>query len=151
VLVHHSLVHDCDCCHDVCPNNVPWQAQSVTSASAFSGYDRLHFSLPDSHDHCSCNDYPTLLWEHWVSVASTAFAIVSTFCFFQYPTPSPWCWISDTSVEASRLKIGSTYAYYWLAATVSFVLYGTIVVNWLREAATKRDRRRHREAISMAW
>ncbi|KAF9514267.1 hypothetical protein BS47DRAFT_1343198 [Hydnum rufescens UP504] len=68
-----------------------------------------------------------------------------------YGNTGPWCWITATSVEASRLKIGSTYAYYWLAATVSFVLYGTIIVNWLREAATKRDRRRHREAISMAW
>jgi hypothetical protein len=151
VLVHHSLVHDCGCCHDVCPNNVPWQAQSVTSASAFSDYDRLRFPLPDSHDHYSCNDYPTILWEHWVSVTSTAFAHCLNGLFVHYPTRSPWCWITNASVEASRLKIGSTYAYYWLAATVSLVLYGTIVVNWLRGAATKRDRRRHREVIFMAW
>ncbi|KAF9514269.1 hypothetical protein BS47DRAFT_882186 [Hydnum rufescens UP504] len=77
--------------------------------------------------------------------------IPATTITHYYGNAGPWCWITDTSVEASRLKIGSTYAYYWLAATVSFVLYGTIVVNWLREAVAKRDRRRHREAISMAW
>ncbi|KAF9514271.1 hypothetical protein BS47DRAFT_1343207 [Hydnum rufescens UP504] len=68
-----------------------------------------------------------------------------------YGDTGAWCWITDTSVEASRLKIGSEYAYFWLAAAVSLVLYGIIVVNWLREATAKRDRRRHREALSMVW
>ncbi|KAF9517713.1 hypothetical protein BS47DRAFT_1339243 [Hydnum rufescens UP504] len=62
----------------------------------------------------------------------------------------PWCWISETSRE-SRLRIGSEYPYFWLAAIVAFVLYGTIVVNWFREATAERDSRRHREAISMGW
>ncbi|KAF9514268.1 hypothetical protein BS47DRAFT_882419 [Hydnum rufescens UP504] len=61
-----------------------------------------------------------------------------------YGDTGAWCWIIDTRGEASRLRIGSEYAYFWLAATVSFVLYGTIVVNWLREATATRDRRRHR-------
>jgi hypothetical protein len=150
VLIHHSLVHDCDRCHDVCANNVPWQAQSVTSASACSGYDRLHFPLPDSHDHYSCNDYSTLLWGYWVCDLHCIFSLHQRFAF-PHITHSAWCWITDTSVEASRLKIGSEYAYFWLAATVSFVLYGIIVVNWLREATAQRDRRRQREALSMAW
>ncbi|KAF9514274.1 hypothetical protein BS47DRAFT_883110 [Hydnum rufescens UP504] len=68
-----------------------------------------------------------------------------------YGDAGAWCWITYTSGEVSRLKIGSEYGYLWLAATVSFVLYGIIVVNWLREATMKRDHRRHREAISMAW
>ncbi|KAF9514277.1 hypothetical protein BS47DRAFT_1343219 [Hydnum rufescens UP504] len=68
-----------------------------------------------------------------------------------YGNTGAWCWIIDTSREASRLRIGSEYAYFWLAATVSFVLYGIIIVSWLREATAKRDRRRHREAISMGW
>src|ERR1700676_3425271 len=78
------------------------------------------------------------------------FLIVSTFCIFTISL-SPWCWITDRTLESSRLKIGSEYAYFWLAATVTFVLYGIIVVNWLREATAKRDRRLLREAISMGW
>jgi hypothetical protein len=64
---------------------------------------------------------------------------------------SAWCWIANGSVESSRLKIGSEYAYFWLAAIVTFVLYGIIAVNWLREASAKRDRRLLRDAISMGW
>ncbi|KAF9510012.1 hypothetical protein BS47DRAFT_1396408 [Hydnum rufescens UP504] len=103
--------------HDISANHVPRQAQSVTSASACSGYDYLDFPLSVSYDHYSRNDYPTLLWEHW----------------------------------SSRLKIGSEYVYFWLAAAVTLVLYGIIVVNWLREATANRDRRLLRDAISMGW
>ncbi|KAF9510011.1 hypothetical protein BS47DRAFT_1396406 [Hydnum rufescens UP504] len=63
----------------------------------------------------------------------------------------PWCWITDRTLESSRLKIGSEYVYFWLAATVTLVLYGIIVVNWLREATAKRDRRLLRDAIFMIW
>ncbi|KAF9510007.1 hypothetical protein BS47DRAFT_111595 [Hydnum rufescens UP504] len=41
-----------------------------------------------------------------------------------YGKSGAWCWITDGTVESSRLKIGSEYAYFWLAATVTFVLYG---------------------------
>ncbi|KAF9511425.1 hypothetical protein BS47DRAFT_1346742 [Hydnum rufescens UP504] len=41
-----------------------------------------------------------------------------------------------------KTQIGSEYAYFWLAAAVSLVLYGIIVVDWLREATAERDRRR---------
>jgi len=68
-----------------------------------------------------------------------------------YGNTGPWCWITDANREASRLKIASEYAYFWLAAAISFVLYGIIVVNWLREATAKGDRRRLRQAISMGW
>ncbi|KAF9511424.1 hypothetical protein BS47DRAFT_1383426 [Hydnum rufescens UP504] len=68
-----------------------------------------------------------------------------------YGDTGPWCWIANRSPESSRLKIGSEYAYFWLAATVSFVLNGIIVVNWLKEATAKRDRRLLRDAISMGW
>jgi hypothetical protein len=148
---YHSLVHDCDRRHDVCTNNVPWQAQSVASTSTCDGYDLFDFPLPVSYDHYSCNYSPALLWEHRVSVTSTVFAHCINVLPFPRLTHSPWCWIPDASREASRLKIASQYAYFWLAAAVSFVLYGIIVVNWLREATAKRDRRLHREAISMAW
>ncbi|KAF9514261.1 hypothetical protein BS47DRAFT_1361789 [Hydnum rufescens UP504] len=36
-------------------------------------------------------------------------------------------------------KIASEYVYFWLAAAISFVLYGIIVVNWLGEATAKGD------------
>ncbi|KAF9505895.1 hypothetical protein BS47DRAFT_484443 [Hydnum rufescens UP504] len=68
-----------------------------------------------------------------------------------YGNTGPWCWITDANREASRLKIASEYAYFWLAAAISFVLYGIIVVNWLREATAKGDRRRLRQAISMGY
>ncbi|KAF9514279.1 hypothetical protein BS47DRAFT_1485150 [Hydnum rufescens UP504] len=77
--------------------------------------------------------------------------IPSTTIPHYYGNTGAWCWITDTSVEASRLKIGSEYAYFWLAATVTFVLYGTIVVKWLRQATAERDRRLLRDAISMGW
>ncbi|KAF9514273.1 hypothetical protein BS47DRAFT_1453588 [Hydnum rufescens UP504] len=97
---------------------------------------------------------------HWLAVAMIVFIFVFQFLSITIPATTiphyygntgPWCWIPHTSGEASRLKIGTEYAYFWLAATVSLVLYGTIVVNWLREGTVKRDRRRHREALSMAW
>jgi hypothetical protein len=151
VLIRHSLVHHCDRRHDVCANHVPWKAESVTGASTCDGYDRLRFPLPVSYNHSSCNDYPTLLRGHWVSVNSTVFFYCINVLLFWHLNRSAWCWISDTSGEASRLKIGSTYAYHWLAASASFALYGVIAVNWLREGTVKCDRRRHREAISMLW
>jgi hypothetical protein len=151
VLIHHSLVHYCDRCDDIFTNYVPWEAESVPGASACGGYDRFHFCPPVSFDHYSRYHHPTLLWEHWVSVSSTVFVHCINVLSFHHVTHSGWCWIPQTSGKASRLKIGTEYAYFWLAATVSLVLYGTIVVSWLREETVKRDRCRHREAISMAW
>lgn len=40
---------------------------------------------------------------------------------------------------------------FWLAALLSIVLYGYIVVKWLREAAAERDPRLARDAIAMGW
>ncbi|KAF9505897.1 hypothetical protein BS47DRAFT_1353472 [Hydnum rufescens UP504] len=77
--------------------------------------------------------------------------IPATTISHYYGNTGAWCWITDTSGDASRLKIGSEYGYFWLTAIVTFVLYGTIVVNWLREATVKGDRHRHREAVSMIW
>jgi hypothetical protein len=151
VLTHHSLVHDCDCRHDICANHVSWNAQSIASPTAYCRYDRLDLPLPVSYDSYSLNDYPTLLWEHWVSLTSIVFAHCINVLPFSHLTHSAWCWITDTSVEASRLKIGSEYAYFWLAATVTFVLYGTIVAKWLRQATEERDRRLLRDAIFMGW
>jgi len=72
-----------------------------------------------------------------------------------YGNTGPWCWITDATLESSRLKIGSEYAYFWLAATVSAVLYGTIAVKWFKEATAERDRERDRghirDAIAMGW
>jgi hypothetical protein len=88
----------------------------------------------------------------WVSstVSSTVLFFTSTFCLFPISL-SAWCWIANGTAESSRLKIGSEYAYFWLAASVTFVLYGIIVINWLREATAKRDRRLLRDAIYMGW
>jgi len=68
-----------------------------------------------------------------------------------YGNTGPWCWVTDSTVESSRLKIGSEYGYYWLAATVSVLVYGTIAVKWFKEASAERDRRLIRDAISMGW
>ena len=64
---------------------------------------------------------------------------------------SPWCWITDDTVEATRLKIGSEYAFFWLAAAVSAVLYGIIVFRWFKEGVVDRDRRLIRDAMAMGW
>jgi hypothetical protein len=64
---------------------------------------------------------------------------------------SPWCWIPGNSKESKRLQIGSEYAFYWLAASISAVLYGTIAVKWYREASAERDDRLIRNAMAMGW
>ena len=67
------------------------------------------------------------------------------------PSYSPWCWITDRSVESSRMKIGAVYAFYWLAASISVVVYGTIAVKWFREASAEHDRQLIRSAIAIGW
>ncbi|KAF9503053.1 hypothetical protein BS47DRAFT_895225 [Hydnum rufescens UP504] len=93
-------------------------------------------------------------------LAVAMIALISSLSFLSSLSPqrlstllwkNAWCWIADGTVESSRLKIGSEYAYFWLAAIVTSVLYGIIVVNWLREATAKRDRRLLRDAMFMGW
>ncbi|KAF9510008.1 hypothetical protein BS47DRAFT_1364897 [Hydnum rufescens UP504] len=98
--------------------HVPRQAQSVQGTSACGGYD--------------CPDFPLYL---------LIITIPATTIPHYYGNSGTWCWTANRSVESSRLKIGSEYAYFWLAAIVTFVLYGIIAVNWLRGASAKRVRR----------
>ncbi|KAF9517168.1 hypothetical protein BS47DRAFT_1483386 [Hydnum rufescens UP504] len=77
--------------------------------------------------------------------------ISSTTISHYYGNTGPWCWIIGNSKESKRLQIGSEYAFYWLAASISAVLYGTIAFKWYREASAERDDRRIRNAMAMGW
>ncbi|KAF9510010.1 hypothetical protein BS47DRAFT_1364898 [Hydnum rufescens UP504] len=81
----------------------------------------------------------------WFTIAIA----VMTFLQTMFPGKLSFFHCIIRTLELSRLKIGSEYVYFWLAATVTLVLYGIIVVNWLREATAKRDRRLLHDAIFM--
>lgn len=62
-----------------------------------------------------------------------------------------WCWIAGVNEESLRLRIGSEYAYFWLAALVSIGCYGWIVFRWLQEAGKEGDKLLMRDALAMGW
>lgn len=49
------------------------------------------------------------------------------------------------------IYVGSEYAYFWLAALVSIVCYGWIVIRWLQEAGEQGDKLLVRDALAMSW
>lgn len=49
------------------------------------------------------------------------------------------------------MRIGSEYAYFWLAAVISIGCYGWIVFRWLQEAGKEGDKLLMRDALAMGW
>jgi len=69
-----------------------------------------------------------------------------------YGDTGMWCWIKDDmTVGNYRLRIGSEYAWMWLAILVSVGTYGIIAYQWLRQASFDKDHKLKHDAIAMGW
>ncbi|KAF8336642.1 uncharacterized protein EI90DRAFT_205481 [Cantharellus anzutake] len=68
-----------------------------------------------------------------------------------YGNTGMWCWIVKGGGNGI-LRIGSEYAWMWLAILVTMLTYGTIAYKWQRQASLNFDYPdMKRKAIAMGW